>query len=94
MRGNVVSEAAARLIQSFLLNTMASSGKAADDDESDADASEDECELPPLKLPSQQFYELFQSTGEHESLDEKWSAAAKAKAKASEKRSEEERHPT
>ena len=82
MRGNVVSEAAAGLIQSFLLNAMASSGKAADDDESDADASEDECELPPLKPPCQKFHELLRS-GER-SLGEKWTAAAKAKAKASE----------
>ena len=58
VRGNVVSETAAKLIQRFLLNTMASSGSAADDAQSEADASEDEAELPPLKLPCQQFQEI------------------------------------
>ena len=42
VRGNVVSHTAAKLIERFLLNTMASSGKAADDSQSEADASEDE----------------------------------------------------
>ena len=59
-RGNVVSTSARNLIQSFLLNTMASSGKAADDVESDADDTEDDEELPPLKLPSQKFCVLLQ----------------------------------
>ena len=84
VRGNVVSDAAARLIQSFLLNTMASSGKAADDVQSDADATEDEAELPPLKLPCRKFQELLQAAGDCETLGEKWKASAKAKAKAAE----------
>ena len=50
VRGNVVSESAARLIKSFLLNTMAASGGAADEAESEADATEDESELPPMKV--------------------------------------------
>ena len=68
VRGNVVSVAAAKVVQRFLLNTMASSGKAVDDAQSEADASEDECELPPLKLPCQKFQELLQSTEEVDSL--------------------------
>ena len=59
VRGNVVSITAAQLIRSFLLNTMTSSGKADDDAQSDADAAEDESELPPLKLPCQRFRELL-----------------------------------
>ena len=59
VRGNVVSITAAQLIRSFLLNTMTSSGKAEDGAQSDADAAEDESELPPLKLPCQRFRELL-----------------------------------
>ena len=52
---NVASEAAAKLIQTFLLNTMASSEKQADDEESEADESADDTELPPLKLLVNKF---------------------------------------
>ena len=55
VRGNVVSHAAARLIQSFLLNTMAASGKTIGDAPSEADASEEETDIPTLKIPCQKF---------------------------------------
>ena len=55
VRGKVVSDTAAKLIQRFLLNTMASSGKAADVEQSEADASGDESELLPLKLSARNF---------------------------------------
>ena len=60
VRGNIVSRSAAKLIQSFLLNTMASTGKAIDDDESEADATEDEPEIPPLQLQTDKFQQLLQ----------------------------------
>ena len=82
VRGNVVSHTAAKLIERFLLNTMASSGKAADDSQSEADASEDEEELPPLKLGSLKFQGLLQAAEVDDSLSEKWKASAKARAKA------------
>ncbi len=59
VRNNVVSETAAKLIQTFLLNTMASSGKQADDAESEADESADDTELHPLKLPGQKLREGY-----------------------------------
>ena len=83
VRGNVASDAAAKLIQRFLLKAMASSGKADDGGQSDADASEDETELPPLKLSSPKFQELFQTAAKDESLGDKLRSAAKAKAKKS-----------
>ena len=61
VRGNVVSESAARFIQSFLLNTIATSGGAADEAESEADAAEDEADLPPMKVPSAKFQDLLRS---------------------------------
>ena len=45
VRGHVVSETAAHLIQSFLLKTMAVSGGNADSDEDEADESEDEADI-------------------------------------------------
>ena len=51
VRGHVVSESAAQLIQSFLLKTMAVSGGKADDDaESEADKSDDDVNIPRLHL--------------------------------------------
>ena len=61
VRGNVVSASAAKLIQSFLLNTMASSGKAADDVASEADDTEDEVDLPPMKVSREKFQDLLRS---------------------------------
>ena len=60
VRGNVVSDAAAKLIRTFLLNTMAATGPDADDDASEADASDDDTELPPLKLSGERFCALLQ----------------------------------
>ena len=62
--------AAAKLIQTFLLNTMASSGKQADDAESEADKSADDTELHQLKLPSHRFHELLHSVKEENSFTE------------------------
>ena len=54
VRGGIVSQAAAKLIQSFLLKTLAASGGGdADKEDSDADASDDDPDLPRLKLPAQ-----------------------------------------
>ena len=51
VRGHVVSESAACLIRSFLLKTIAASGATGDAaDNSDADASGDDPDLPPLRL--------------------------------------------
>ena len=51
VRGCVVSDAAADLIQSFLLKTVAASGGQPNDDaRSEADKSDGDTELPPLKL--------------------------------------------
>ena len=61
VRGNVVSASAAKLIQSFLLNTLGSSGKAADDLASEADDTEDEVDLPPMKVSREKFQDLLRS---------------------------------
>ena len=51
VRGRVVSDTAARLIQCFLLKTIAASGATErEDDKSDADESAEEHDLPRLKL--------------------------------------------
>ena len=76
VRGNVVSHHAALLIRRFLLDAMACSGKAADDAQSEADASADEEELPPLKVSCQRFQPLLQSSQESGSLGGKLAAAA------------------
>ena len=61
VRGHIVSKSAAQLIQSFLLNTFASSS-ANDDSESEADASEDDPDVPPLKLSLQKFDDLLRTS--------------------------------
>ena len=50
VRGTVVSVAAANIMQRFLSNMIAATGKAMDDSQSEVDASECESELPPMKL--------------------------------------------
>ena len=77
MRGNVVSDAAAKLIQTLLLNTMATSGKQADDAESEADDSADDTELPPLKLPGNKFLKLLHSKEDEDSIPGKCIASMK-----------------
>ena len=47
-----MSESAAVLIQRFLLNTMASSGKDDDDVASNPDEADDDLEFPRLTLPT------------------------------------------
>ena len=72
VRGNIVIKSAARIIQSFLLNTFASSSPNTDDIEREADATEDEREIPPLKLSSQQFGNLLRpATDTSAPLEEK-----------------------
>ena len=63
VRGNVVSEASANLIRSFLLKTIAASGKVVGDNESEADESEHEGDIAPLRLPSWKLQELLKPTG-------------------------------
>ena len=58
-RGNVVSESSANLIRSFLLKTIAASGKVVGNNESEADESEPEGEAAPLRLPSRKLQELL-----------------------------------
>lgn len=59
VRGNVVSKSSERFIQRFLLNTIASAGRSANDVESEADASEDDPDVPPLRIPSMNFHDLL-----------------------------------
>ena len=81
VRGNVVSDAAAKIIRRFLLNTMAaSSAKNAGSAQSEADASESDDELPPLKLCGITFQELIKSAKDDGSLGEQCIASAKARA--------------
>ena len=63
VRGNVVSEASANLITSFLLKTIAASGKVVGDNESEADESEPDGDIAPLRLPSWKLQELIKPTG-------------------------------
>ena len=63
VRGNVVSEASANLIRSFLLKTIAASGKVVGDNESEADESEPDGDIAPLRLPSWKLQELLKPTG-------------------------------
>merc|ERR1711953_1427386 len=63
VRGNVVSEASANLIRSFLLKIIAASGKVVGDNESEADESEPEGDIAPLRLPSWKLKELLKPTG-------------------------------
>ena len=78
---NVVSKAATKLIQTFLLNSMASSGKQAEDAGSEADESADDTELPPLKLPGQKFQELLHSVKDEGSFAEKCIASLRGLTK-------------
>ena len=63
VQGNIVSNSAVRLIQSFLLNTWTTSSSHDDNDESEADASDEETDLPSLKLSSQEFRDLLRPSG-------------------------------
>ena len=71
VRGNVVSEAAAKLITRFMLNTMTCSKQRDDDSDSHGDAADDEGAVPPLKLSGQKFQELFQASQNVDSRGEK-----------------------
>ena len=70
VQGNIVSNSAARLIQSFLLNTWTTSSSRDNDDESEADASEEETELPALKLSSQKLADLLRPSGTTATADQ------------------------
>ena len=92
VRGNVVSQTAADLIQSFLLKTMAASAQGADS-ESEADPSDGDnnCDVPRLQLPARKLHELLSppcsktesANGKNEStsLAEKLIATTKKKMK-------------
>ena len=86
VRGNVVSEYGAKLIQRFLLNTMASYGKAVDDGQSEANASEEESDMRLLKMPSIKFPELIQTGTAASIINEKLIISAKANAKLASER--------
>ena len=75
VRENVVSNAAAKLITRFLLNTMAATATAADGAQSEADASGIEDELPPMKLSGIKFQKLIKSVKDDGSLAEKCNAS-------------------
>ena len=51
VRGNIVSKYARKLIQSFLLKTVAATGHTCDDDESEAENAYDDPDIMPLRLP-------------------------------------------
>ena len=90
VRGGVVSQTSAALIQSFLLKTMAASGQGGDS-ESEADASDggNNCEVPRLQLPATKLRELLappcsktdsaDETNENTSLAQKLIASTKKK---------------
>ena len=59
VRGHVVSEKARDLIQSFLLKTMAASGKNGQSDESEADETEDDADVPPFRMAAGKPQELL-----------------------------------
>ena len=61
IRGNIVSESARDLIQSFLLKTMAASYTRTDE-ESDADVSSDDDAVPRLEIAADQFHKLLETT--------------------------------
>ena len=54
-----MSDAAAALIKSFLLKTMVGSGDQQNADDSEADKSENEQDVPPLQLSAPQLQELL-----------------------------------
>ena len=83
VRGHVATGTGAKLIERLLLNTMAATGKGAEDSQSEADASESESDLPPMKLTASKFQELITSAKDDETLGEKCSASVKAEAKGS-----------
>ena len=85
VQGNIVSNSAARLIQSFLLNTWTTSSSRDNEDDSQADASEEETELPALKLSSQKLADLLRPSGttataDQDKNDKTQSTAEKLKA--------------
>ena len=69
VRGHVVSETAAHLIQSFLLKTMAVSGGNADNEEDEADKSEDETEITPLRISRMDLQSLLAPLDENENAE-------------------------
>ena len=50
VRGNIVSQCARKLLQSFLLKTVAATGHTCDDDESEAENAYDDPDITPLRL--------------------------------------------
>ena len=59
-RNHVATQAAARLIRRFLLNTIAAGAEENDDAKnSDADKSEDDAEIPPLHMRAPSLQELL-----------------------------------
>jgi len=89
VRGHVVSVTAAALIQSFLLKTLAASGGNNDDDaQSEKDKSEDETDIPPLRLSPSSLKDVLAPPGhapcaEASSGDEKKGKTTGAKMKQS-----------
>ena len=59
VRRNIVSKAAANLIKSFLLKTIAASGMSTDSDESGADQPEYDPDVPALRLSRAKLQELL-----------------------------------
>ena len=59
VRGNIVSRSSASLLKSFLLKTIAASGKNIDSDESEADVVDDDPDLPPLRLTRAKLHEIL-----------------------------------
>ena len=93
VQGNIVSNSAALLIQSFLLNTWTTSSSRDDDDESEAGASEEETELPALKLSSQKLADLLRPSGTATTVDQDENRNAQTTAKKKLKASLSRRKP-
>ena len=70
---------------------MASYGKPVDDERSEANASEEDRDLRPLKMSSLKFQELLQTGKEASNINEKLITSAKARAKLTKDRSETRR---
>ena len=68
VRGNIVSVSAAKLIQSFLLKTLAGTDATAQEDDSDKEESDTNADIPALSVKTDSFRSLLLPTPEHEDM--------------------------
>ena len=81
VRGHIVSNTAKDLIQSFLLRTIASSQKDAEDVDSEADESGSDTDIPRLHVEACKFQELLQSASTNVSDEKQDNDATESKSK-------------